>query len=240
MKEASGFARFVGRVRIRDSHGDRLGTVLAITLFPVPVVSVLYASHRVLSGVPEMEHSGAASYLVYGCVNLLAVGMLYGILSPDRRESVFVFHRPSLREVAAAHGAFAAGLCVYQLIARVNALLGVQLSGRAYSVDDTIALFAVVAGAVVLAPVTEEILYRGLVLRALTDRGFGSVGATVLLTVLFAFIHLPNFGVGGTVFISAWGILPAVLRLRYDNLTGAVAMHVLNNLFAYVIVVALG
>lgn len=129
---------------------------------------------------------------------------------------------------------------MYQLIARVNAVLGVQLSGLAYSVDDPIALFAVVAGAVVLAPVTEEVLYRGLVLKAFTDRGFGSVGATVLITALFAVIHLPNFGVGGTVFISAWGVLPAVLRLRYDNLTGAVAMRVLNNLFAYVVVVALG
>jgi len=59
----------------------------------------------------------------------------------------------------------------------------------------------------VLAPVTEEILYRGLVLGALTSRGFGPVSATVLMTALFALIHLPNFGVAGTIFISAWGLL---------------------------------
>jgi hypothetical protein len=31
-----------------------------------------------------------------------------------------------------------------------------------------------------------------------------------------------------------------VLQLRYNNVTGAVVMHGLNNLFAYVIVVAAG
>ncbi len=60
------------------------------------------------------------------------------------------------------------------------------------------------------------------------------------MTALFALIHLPNFGVAGTIFISAWGLLPAILRLRYDNLSGAVLMHALNNLFAYVVVVAAG
>ncbi|KPN31070.1 hypothetical protein SY89_01812 [Halolamina pelagica] len=40
------------------------------------------------------------------------------------------------------------------------------------------------------------------------------------MTLLFAVIHLPNFGVAGTVFIAVWGFLPAILRLRYENLTG--------------------
>ena len=240
MTESTGVSQLMGRIRIRDSPGDRLGTVLAITLLPVPIVSALYASHRILSGVPGVEYPEAMSYLVYGCVNLLVVGVLYGMLTPNWRESVFVFRRPSVRETAAALGAFVAGLGVYQVIARVNAVFGVQMSGFSYSLADPIAMFAIVVGAVVLAPLTEEVLYRGLVLGALTDRGLGSVSATVLMTALFAVIHLPNFGVGGTIFISAWGILPAILRLRYDNLTGAVTMHVLNNLFAYVIAVALG
>ncbi|MFC6793348.1 type II CAAX prenyl endopeptidase Rce1 family protein [Halobaculum halobium] len=205
MTEATGIDQLMRRVRIRDSPGDRLGTVLTITLLPVPIVSALYASHRLLAGTPEAGGSGALSYLIYGCVNLLVVAILYVILTPKRRESVFVFHRPSAGEVAGSLGAFLAGLGVYQVTARVNAVLGVQMSGFSYSLNDPMTVFAVVAGAVVLAPVTEEILYRGLVLGALTDRGIGSVSATVVMTALFAVIHLPNFGVGGTIFISAWG-----------------------------------
>ena len=56
------------------------------------------------------------------------------------------------------------------------------------------------------------------------------------VVVAFAVIHLPNFGVGGAVFILLWGPLPTALRLWFDNLTGAWLMHTANNLFAYVIV----
>jgi membrane protease YdiL (CAAX protease family) len=186
------------------------------------------------------EASGLDPEAVHGCVNLFVVAVLYGLLTPDQRETVFRFRRPSARELGAAVAAFAVGLGVYQLTAQLSALLGYRLQGLSYSLADPGAVLAILVGAVVLAPVTEEILYRGLVLGALTSRGFGPASAVVLMTALFALIHLPNFGVAGTIFISAWGFLPAALRLRYDNLSGAVVMHAMNNAFAYVVVVAAG
>lgn len=179
-----------------------------------------------------------SGYLVYGCVNLLIVGLLFCLLTPARRSAVFVFRRSSFQETAAAIVAFAVGLGVYHLTARLNALLGYELQGLSYSIADPAAAAAIVLGAVVLAPVTEEILYQGLVLEAFTDRGFGPAAATLPMIGLFALIHLPNFGVAGTIFTAAWGVLPALLRLRFDNLSGAILMHALNNLFAYVLVVA--
>ncbi|MFC4245954.1 CPBP family intramembrane glutamic endopeptidase [Natribaculum luteum] len=240
MTDSLSVRRMLASVRIGDSLGDRFGTVLIITLLPVPLVSLLYAAHRMLTDTPTGAYSLVSGYLFYGCVNLLVVGLLYGLLTPNQRAAVFTFRWPSLNETAAAIGMFVAGLGVYQITAQLNAALGYQLQGLSYSLSNPTAVLAIVLGAVVLAPVTEEILYRGLVLGAFTSRGFGPVSATVLMTALFALIHLPNFGVAGTIFISAWGFLPAVLRLRYDNLSGAVVMHALNNLFAYVVVVAAG
>lgn len=227
-------------VRLDESLGDRFGTVLVITLLPVPLVSLLYTVHSVFTDTPAGAYSLPSSYLSYGCVNLLVVALLYWLLTPDQRAAVFTFRWPSLSETVAAIVAFGAGLGVYQITAQLNALLGYQMQGLSYSLTDSMAVFAILVGAVILAPITEEILYRGLVLGALTSRGFGSVSATVLMAALFALIHLPNFGVGGTIFISVWGFLPAILRLRYENLSGAVLMHILNNLFSYVVVVAVG
>jgi len=232
--------QLLASIRIGEPLGGRFGTVLAITLLPVPLVSLLYTAHSVLTDTPTEAYSLTSGYLFYGIVNLLVVGLLYWLLTPDQRAAVFIFEWPSLNETAAAAVAFVAGLGVYQVTAQLNAFLGYQLQGLSYSLTDTGAVLAILVGAVVLAPITEEILYRGLVLGALTSRGFGPVRATVLMTALFALIHLPNFGVAGTIFISAWGFLPAILRLRYENLSGAVLMHATNNLFAYVVVVAAG
>ena len=146
----------------------------------------------------------------------------------------------SVAEVGWAGAAFVGGLGVYQLTSRISSVLGYELQGLTYSLTslETIAIIAL--GAVIIAPITEEVMYRGLVLGTLLARGYGVVSAVTVMTLLFALIHLPNFGVAGTLFISVWGLLPAVLRLRFENLTGAVLMHMLNNLFTYLIIVELG
>lgn len=230
----------LNRIHIKTSLGDRLGTVLAITLLPVPLVSILYSIHGAITGTPSGTYSMLTGYLLYGVVNLVTVGLLYAILSPEHRSAVFRFRWPSMTETLTAILAFIVGLGVFQVTEQISSLLGYQLQGLSYSLSNPVSFFAILVGAVILAPLTEEILYRGLVLETLTERGFGAASATVLMTALFALIHLPNFGVAGTIFISVWGLLPAAMRFRYNNLSGAVVMHSLNNLFAYVIVVAAG
>jgi hypothetical protein len=180
------------------------------------------------------------AYLLYGLANVLTVAWLYVLLSGDERAAVFRISRPSRSELGWAVVAFVVGLGVYQLTSRASAALGYQLRGLSYSLSDPTTLVIVVLGAVIIAPVTEEILYRGLVLGVLLSRGIGVVSAVVIMTVIFALIHLPNFGVAGTLFISVWGFLPVILRLRFDNLSGAITMHGLNNVFAYLVVVGLG
>lgn len=240
MSKIRSFRSAVSTVNIEEPVENRLWTVLAITILPVPLVSGLYIVHGAFTGMTPDAYSIPTGYLVYGLVNLSVVAALFGLLDTDQRARVFVFRRPSIRELTVAVVAFVLGLGVFQATERVSASLGYQLQGLSYSLGNPVAVSTILIGAVVLAPITEEILYRGLVLETLIERGLGPVSATTLMTALFALIHLPNFGVAGTIFISVWGILPAALRLRYDNLTGAVLMHMLNNLFAYVIVVAAG
>lgn len=240
MSETGALRGLVSGIRIETPVGNRLGTVLMITLLPVPLVSLLYSAHRLSVGAPPDGYSLRTGYLVYGSVNLLTVSLLYLILSPAHRAAVFRFRRPSWRELVATMTTFLVGLSVFQVTATISAQLGYHMQGLTYSLGDPIAFLTIGIGAVVLAPITEEILYRGLVLEALLSRGLGALTATALMTIIFSLIHLPNFGVAGTIFISVWGILPAMLRFRYDNLSGAVLMHSMNNLFAYVIAVAAG
>ncbi|WP_434523176.1 lysostaphin resistance A-like protein [Halorubrum sp. AS12] len=230
-----------GRVRERvDILTDRKWFVLLIAVLPVPLTMVFFIVHSIVTGTPREAYGLPLAYLIYGLANVVTVGVLYALLTAEEREAVFKFTRPSVAEVGWAGAAFVGGLGVYQLTSRISSVLGYELQGLSYSLTSLETIAIIVLGAVIIAPITEEILYRGLVLGTLLARGYGIVSAVTVMTLLFALIHLPNFGVAGTLFISVWGLLPAVLRLRFDNLTGAVLMHMLNNLFTYLIIVGLG
>lgn len=65
-----------------------------------------------------------------------------------------------------------------------------------------------VVGAVFLGPITEEVLYRDLILGTSLAQGFGIASAVALMTALFAALYLPNFEVTGTLFVSVRSLLP--------------------------------
>jgi membrane protease YdiL (CAAX protease family) len=219
---------------------ERSWFVVAVAVLPVPLTSAAFIAHSVLTGTAREAYGLPSAYLAYGLASLVAVGAAYALLSSGERAAVFRFTRPTATEIAWVLGGFVVGLGAYQLTAAINAALGYELQGLSYTLSSPTTVAVIVVGSVILAPLTEEILYRGLILGSLLSRGVGTVTAVVLMTLLFALIHLPNFGVAGTVFVSVWGLVPAILRLRFDSLTAPVLMHGLNNLFAYVIVVGLG
>ncbi len=219
---------------------DRSWLFLTVAVLPVPLTFVFFIGHSVATGTASNEYGLPMAYLLYGFSSLVTIGAVYALLNPEERPAVFRISRPSPSELGWATIAFGVGLGVYQLTSRLTAALGYELQGLSYTLSDPMTVGIIVIGAVIIAPITEEILYRGLVLGVLLANGLGVVSAVALMTGIFALIHLPNFGVAGTLFISVWGLLPAMLRLRFDDLSGPITMHMLNNMFAYLIVVGLG
>jgi membrane protease YdiL (CAAX protease family) len=234
-----GFRIGTGRPGVQPL-ADRSWLVLGVAVVPVVVTSLLFVVHSLATGTPQEAYGLPMAYLLYGLANVAVVVGLYAFLSPADRSAVFRFRRPSGHELLWAAGAFPVGLGVFVAVDRIMAGLGYQVRGLSYSLASPTTVAIVTVGAVVIAPITEEILYRGLVLGKFLSEGWGGASAVAATTVLFAGIHLPNFGVAGTAFVSVWGVLPAILRLRFDNLSGAVALHAANNAYAYLLVVALG
>lgn len=89
-------------------------------------------------------------------------------------------------------------------------------------IDDT-GMAANIVTAVILAPIFEEIVFRGIMLNVLKPHG--TKFAILLTTLLFALMH------PGLSFISAFfaGILLAHITLYYDSLLPAMLMHFLHN-----------
>lgn len=106
-------------------------------------------------------------------------------------------------------------------------------------VDNTSVLFAgagegvgfllVVAAVALLAPLWEEVLFRGLLLRSL-HRRFGAVPAVLLSSAAFGALHVqPGRGAALVLLTGTLGVLLAVVTLRTGRLGPAVVAHAVFN-----------
>jgi membrane protease YdiL (CAAX protease family) len=88
-------------------------------------------------------------------------------------------------------------------------------------------------GAVVIAPICEEIFFRGFLFAGLL-RGMTVVPAVLLTTLLFTLAHAD---IGSAVPLFAIGLMLAVIRWRTGSVWPGMALHMLNNALAAVAVI---
>lgn len=154
--------------------------------------------------------------------------------------------RPALPRLLAGLGLGAATLVVTSLaVAVLVGLSGSEAVPQQFVVDEVLAgglrtVLAVVA-AVLLAPIAEELLFRGLLYRAL--RVSRSVGAAALLSSApFAVVHL-EVVLSQPLALVALLVVGVVLALVYERTGGLlvpVALHAGYNATALAAAVALG
>ena len=87
-------------------------------------------------------------------------------------------------------------------------------------------------GAVFIAPFCEEIFFRGFLFGGLL-RGMSVVWATLVSAVIFTCVH---GDVGSAVPLFAIGVMLAVIRWRTGSVWPGMALHMLNNAIAAVLV----
>jgi membrane protease YdiL (CAAX protease family) len=91
-------------------------------------------------------------------------------------------------------------------------------------------LFALLVG--ILAPMVEELFYRGLLLRSLEKRGFAPWIAVVLSAVLFAAMHMQPLQFPGLLL---FGLISGALAVRTGRLGASVFAHIGFNMTTVVI-----
>jgi len=91
----------------------------------------------------------------------------------------------------------------------------------------------ILAFAVLLGPIAEEIIFRGYILNALSRQTKKLIAAYIWSALIFASAHL-FVGPGTIIFIFFWSFIPSFLFLRFRNLYPGIIMHILNNFITYV------
>jgi uncharacterized protein len=106
-----------------------------------------------------------------------------------------------------------------------------KLGDRATSPFSAVCLFVIV---VVIAPVIEEIAYRGLWFRA-AERRWGTVAGVVVSGVVFGVTHFQPYD---TPILIAFGLVLGFLAARYRRLGPSIWAHAWFNLAAFIALVA--
>ncbi|WP_311173920.1 CPBP family intramembrane glutamic endopeptidase [Halobellus ordinarius] len=203
---------------------------LLVPLAPVALTALVITIGYVAAGGDAPGFPPQFPTLAYGVANVVVVALLYRRVPTDVWNATALFRRPSRREIAAGIVATAAGILLGW---PATALAADALGVARYTVPNLtgpIGIGSLVFGAVIVAPVAEELLFRGLLVGILLERGVDTAVVAAGSLLVFAAMHVFTAGVGGVVNAVLLGALLTWLRFRFDNLVGAWLLHALNNL----------
>ncbi|WP_392533431.1 CPBP family intramembrane glutamic endopeptidase [Nostoc sp. C117] len=121
------------------------------------------------------------------------------------------------------------GLCVIQeIISRITGIGEKQSWGEQYSVS---VIVLRVIGIVVLAPIAEELFFRGLLFERIRATSLGSIGAVALTSVFFALVHI-QYKPLEMAFVLVDGLFFGLTRYATGSLLVTWLCHSLGNLYA--------
>lgn len=217
----------------RDIHSNRqrIATFVGLTLaLGLPVILDLLFGKR--AGAQPNPSS-----IIFAIAEdwILVLGLLGLVLLWERQPLSSI----GLRRLSKQDGlwvviSFGAGALSFILTGYlVNALgLSSASSGIAQLAQIPLALRI---GIVITAGIGEEILFRGYPIERLNHlTGRLRLSAIIAYTV-FVLLHLPFWGLGGTLQIGVWSVIVTALYVRRRSLLACIFVHILNDAYAFIL-----
>jgi membrane protease YdiL (CAAX protease family) len=206
------------------------------TSFVLAFATLSYVS-RFTEGTPDRDTLYKWSTAAGGLVQFLVLGLIvYGIAGLGNRRELLALRRPTSWRLAGSIG-FGIGVAMLILLGALGPLLdpGQEqgLTPDRWQPSHAAAYLGNAFVIVVVAPVVEELTFRGLGYSLLAR--FGRWTAIILVGILFALAH-------GLVeafpFLAAFGAMLAYLRSRVDSVYPGMVVHAVFNAIALVLAVA--
>lgn len=240
---ADGSIRTTAHSAAVASGGWREGIiVLVIVLAPVGLAVMLttlgvlaYASWtRALGGIPyvpawrEMQPIGMLAFVISSCI-AVAAAWRWSQRRGLHRE-VFLFRRLTWPATAASLVGFLVALYGAPVATHwLSHVTGGAGPGARINFHSPYMTAIYLLLFVVTAPLSEEILYRGLLVAWLRRVGWNDATIWLVGSLIFGANHIIPLGLVWSVVMTALGAILFALRLRYNSLTPAWLTHVLFN-----------
>lgn len=158
----------------------------------------------------------------------LAVLMLVKELRGLSWRDDFNLRWPALSDASMWLAVFVALVVAEELISRALGIAPVVPWGNKYS---RLVMVVRVLGMTVLAPLSEELLLRGLLFEVLSDKGVQPAGVIVITAVLFAALH-GQYKLAGMALVLVDGLFFGLVRHYTGSTTLTIFLHGLGNSYA--------
>jgi membrane protease YdiL (CAAX protease family) len=178
--------------------------------------------------------SDGRTVAVVGTALVVAAMSFFAVIAAACRRSgwraaeYLALARPKGRHLPAGLAAFLFPLMFSLIAARFGALATDDPPAPA---PTALALLSLFLGAVIFAPITEELIFRGFLYRGLAASRLGGSGAIVATATLWAALHADRTWLGYLDLLST-GIALGWLRWRSDSTIPTISVHALRNLLA--------
>lgn len=170
-------------------------------------------------------------------VKWLATGALFALVVYWERRGLDSIGLDGISwvDVAAGVGVFVLGAASYVVTTPLVESLGLETTTSGIETLAQLPLALVIAISLTAA-FTEEVLYRGYPIERLAElTGSVWIGAAITFLV-FTAVHLPFWGLGGTLQIGVNALLLTLLYVWRRNLWACVFAHAVNDIYAFVII----
>lgn len=225
-----------GAWRLGEGFGRNtvfVGFALALALFVlVQVVAFLVIGED--ADQPAELWAGLLATLLFDAG--VAFGVVVALLGGPRRAlTTLALRRPSGRDLGWGFAGLALAWVVLGIYIGIVDLINVDKLEPVSTINDDVlfkhvGLVALIGVLVVLvAPVAEEIIFRGFLLGGLARR-VGPILAALASSLLFAAVH---YDVGSLIPFTLIGLVFTFVYLRSGNLTSAILAHFLFNVIGY-------
>jgi len=211
--------------------------VLGLLLYLVGQLGVSYISLREFPNTASGTIT-AATYWLLIVANIVSVALIVALVLSFYKEKLSSLGLTTKKlPEALLYGVV--GFIVAFIVASIvgypiEQYFGVDLTQQALSHSATVSglLPLVLLSGVIIAPIAEEIVFRGYFYKAFRDR-FKPWYAIVMSAALFSAIHLEPLA---AVQLFVIGVVLAYVYEKTDNLMAPIALHVLNNAVAFLVV----
>jgi membrane protease YdiL (CAAX protease family) len=216
--------------------------VLAMVLAPIGLAAIVMAigvsamaARQIVRGVPvelptpaNIRLYGLLSYAVVSWIDVAVVWLWSSRRGLSR--DVFMFRRPTWPALTASIVGFVIAMYGVPIVTH---WLSYVTGGRSQQVridfHDTQSVAILVSLFVVTTPVSEEILYRGLLVAWLRRAGWRDPTILLVGSLIFGANHFIPLGLVWSIAMVGLGAILFALRLRYDSLSPAWLAHILFN-----------
>ena len=208
-----------------------LGLAVIVMAIGVSILAAWQVVHGLPVELPTSTNIQLYGQLCYAVVSWIDVAVVW--LWSSRRgysREVFAFRALTGTAIAASIVGFVVAMYAVPIMTdALSHLTGGRSHGVRIDFHDTLSVTIFIFLFVVTTPVSEEILYRGLLVAGLRRMGCRDAVILVASSLIFGANHLILLGFVWSACMIGLGAMLCGLRLRYDSLSPGWLAHVLFN-----------